>query len=466
MTDSSAAANFSVLPLPPALLNNLESLGYRKMTPIQAESLPSLLAGRDVIGQARTGSGKTAAFGLALLAGLDAAARQVQGLVLCPTRELADQVAGELRRLARSLPNIKVLTLCGGAPFGPQLASLSHGAHLVVGTPGRIDEHLRKGGLQLDGLGMLVLDEADRMLDMGFREAIEGIVAQTPSTRQTMLFSATFDEVVRAIAAGLMRDPLTVTVAEGHDQRTIREHFHEVADEQARFQALRRLLLQYQPESSVVFCNTRREVEEVANALSSMGFSALALHGELEQKDRDRRLILFANRSASILVATDVAARGLDVDALDAVFNYRIANDLEVHIHRVGRTGRAGSTGRAFTLFTPGEAERMLRLSELLGRALTEEPLPTPDALDAKPAGPPMVTLQIGAGKRQKLRPGDILGALTGDGGLAGAQIGKINVLDQSSYVAVNRQVAQQALAQLGRGKIKGRSFRARKVSS
>jgi len=466
LSDTLPDAAFATLPLATSLLDNLDSLGFTAMTPIQAESLPPILAGRDVIARARTGSGKTAAFGLGLLSRLDLASFRVQGLVLCPTRELADQVAGELRRLARTLPNVKVLTLCGGAPFGPQLASLAHGAHLVVGTPGRIEEHLRKGSLVLDGLATLVLDEADRMLDMGFQASLEAIVAETPAHRQTLLFSATFSDAVRPLAAALMRDPVGVEVAESHDAGSIHERVYRVADgDEARLEALSRLLLHLRPASSVVFCNTKRETDEVAQALEAAGFSALALHGDLEQADRDRLLVLFANRSASILVATDVAARGLDIAELDVVFNYHIARELEVHVHRVGRTGRAGSAGVVCTLVGEGEAYRLARLTEFLGEPLEEAALPPRAVLAGDRLVPPMATLQLGAGKKQKVRPGDILGALTGEAGLAGDQVGKIKVLANSAYVAVRREVADRALARLRDGRIKGRRVRVRRVS-
>ncbi|MFC3284516.1 ATP-dependent RNA helicase DbpA [Litchfieldella rifensis] len=457
-------ATFASLPLAPELLSNLESLGYHAMTPIQTESLPAMLAGRDVIAQAMTGSGKTAAFGLGLLSRLEVARFRVQALVLCPTRELADQVAGELRRLARTLANVKVLTLCGGAPFGPQLGSLEHGAHVIVGTPGRVEEHLRKGSLSLAALTTLVLDEADRMLDMGFQAALEAIIGETPSTRQTLLFSATYAEGIRPIAERLMHEPVTVEVAATHDSSSIRQHFYRVTDEPARFEALRRLLLTYRPESSVVFCNTKRETQDIADALGEHGFSALALHGDLEQRDRDRTLVTFANKSASILVATDVAARGLDIDALDAVFNYQIARDLEVHVHRIGRTGRAGSTGVAYTLITEQEAYRLARLAEFLGQELEAAPLPSGRGPEQAPFSPRMTTLQLDGGRKHKVRPGDILGALTGDGGLNGDQVGKIKVQERSAYVAVHRDVAKTALQKLSEGKLKGRSFRARRI--
>ena len=460
-------SSFSSLALPQALLSNLASLGYHEMSPVQAQSLPPMLAGRDVLAQAKTGSGKTAAFGLALLAQLKVESFAVQGLVLCPTRELADQVAEEVRRLARGMANVKVLTLCGGAPFGPQLGSLEHGAHIVVGTPGRIDEHLRKGSLSLNSLSMLVLDEADRMLDMGFQATIDDIIADTPSDRQTLLFSATFPDEqasggLTQMTRGVMREPVTIKIADVHDASTIRQHFYSIKDEAARFDALRQLLLVYRPDSSVVFCNTKRETTAVAEQLTAAGFSALALNGDLEQKDRDRILILFANQSASILVATDVAARGLDIAQLDAVFNYQIARELDVHVHRVGRTGRAGASGIACTLVTPKESYRLERLEGLLEQTIATEPLPS--SKEAIPFEPLMATLQLAGGKKDKLRPGDILGALTSEGGLRGDQVGKIKVLARSAYVAVERGAIQQAQAKLERDKLKGRTFRVRRI--
>jgi ATP-independent RNA helicase DbpA len=455
---------FSSLRLQPALLDNLDSLEYRIMTPVQAQSLPHVLDGKDVIAQAKTGSGKTAVFGLGLLEKLDVKRFRVQSLVLCPTRELADQVAKELRRLARAIHNIKIITLCGGVPLGPQIGSLEHGAHIVVGTPGRIEEHLRKNTLKLAGLTTLVLDEADRMLDMGFQESVDAIIARMPRQRQTLLFSATYPGQIRSIAKRVMINPVIVKVESTHDNASIRQRFFKFEQEKQRLTVLRLLLLKYRPGSVLVFCNTRRETQEVADELRSDGFSALALHGDLEQSARDQILVRFANRSASILAATDVAARGLDIDALDAVINYNIARDLEVHIHRIGRTGRAGSKGMALTLFSEKEAYKVERLEEYLEQAIEAEKLP-PFSLLEKPAyKATMVTLQIDGGRKQKVRPGDILGALTGKNGIAGKQVGKIHIFDHCSYVAVSRDAARPALRKLGEGQLKGRSFRVRRI--
>jgi len=458
-------SDFSSLKLHADLLKNLISVGYEKMTPIQAMSLPHILAGKDVIGQSKTGSGKTAAFGLGLLEKLNVKRFRVQSLVLCPTRELADQVSKEIRKLARTIHNIKVLTLCGGMPFGPQLGSLEHGAHIIVGTPGRVEEHVRKGALKLDNLNMLVLDEADRMLDMGFQEAVDAIIEHMPDKRQTLLFSATFPPQIKSIAQRILKNPVLVQVEATHDSTVIQQHFYEVEEDiEQRQLALRLLLHHHNPESAVVFCNTKQDTQDVADYLEEHGFSALALHGDLEQRDRDQALVRFANRSESVLVATDVAARGLDIEALDVVFNYHIARETEVHVHRIGRTGRAGSKGLACSLYSAKEHFKVDRLAKYLDQSLAGEPLPPLSVLDNPIMEPAMATLQIDSGKRQKIRPGDILGALTGADGIAGTQVGKINVFDNWAYVAVARAAATLALKKLGEGKLKGRTIRVRRI--
>ncbi len=464
MSTASAKQRFSSLSLDPAVLANLDQLGYQYMTPIQEQALPSVLQGSDVIGKARTGSGKTATFGLGIVHHLQVERYRVQSLVLCPTRELADQVAGEIRRLARSIHNIKVLTLCGGMPFGPQVGSLEHGAHIVVGTPGRIEEHVRKGNLQLDQVQMLVLDEADRMLDMGFKESLDAIIADIPSQRQTLLFSATFPAAIANMAGNMMRKPVTIEVAENHSKQTIDQTLYKLDDELSRVDGVQLLLQEYEPESCVVFCNTKRETQLVADELHAAGFVALALHGDLEQKQRSQTLVQFANKSATVLVATDVAARGLDIDNVDLVINYQIARELEVHVHRIGRTGRAGATGKACTLFNDKESYKVELLESYLEQSLPSKPLPAKHLLRRAAYLPAMATIQIGGGKKQKVRPGDIVGALTGEQGIKGDQIGKIQVGEQWAYVAVEADVLRTALNKLGNGKIKGRNFKVRKL--
>jgi len=454
---------FSSLKLHPNLLENLKSLDYSEMTPIQALSLPDILDGKDVIGQGKTGSGKTAAFGLGLLDRLNVERFRVQALVLCPTRELADQVAKEIRKLARSIHNIKVLTLCGGLPFGPQAGSLEHGAHIIIGTPGRIEDHLRRGTLKLNNVHTLVLDEADRMLEMGFQDTIESIIKQTPEQRQTLLFSATFPKQIKKIANSIMLDPVMVKAPSLHDNSIIKQHFYTISDPY-RLTALRLLLQHFRSESTVVFCNTKKDTQQVADALNQNGYSVLALHGDLEQRDRDKTLVRFANKSISVLVATDVAARGLDINAIDMVINYHIANDPEIHLHRIGRTGRAGSTGVACSLYSEAEAHRVALLDGDIDPITDTEELPPLSILDNPPVIPMMSTLLIDGGKKQKLRPGDILGALTGEQGIEGKQVGKIHIFDNWSYVAVNTDAVRPALRKLGAGKLKGRTFRSRQV--
>ncbi|WP_313740318.1 ATP-dependent RNA helicase DbpA [Pseudomonas sp.] len=457
-TDSTA---FATLPLSTAMLANLEALGYTAMTPIQARSLPVILRGLDLIAQAKTGSGKTAAFGIGLLNPINPRFFGCQALVLCPTRELADQVAKELRRLARAEDNIKILTLCGGVSLGPQIASLEHGAHIIVGTPGRIQQHLDKGTLVLSGLNTLVLDEADRMLDMGFFDAIAAIIGKTPSRRQTLLFSATYPAGIEQLAANFMRQPQQVKVQSQHSDSQIEQRFVEIAPEQ-RLEALTRVLGHYRPQSCVAFCFTKQQCEDVVAHLTGKGIVAQALHGDLEQRDRDQVLAMFANRSISVLVATDVAARGLDIDGLDMVVNVELARDAEIHVHRVGRTGRAGEKGLAISLVAPAEGHRAQAIEALQGHPLRWEQLDNLKHKGGEPLLPVMSTLCIAAGRKDKLRPGDILGALTGDAGIPGTQVGKIAIFDFQAFVAVERAVAKPAMQRLNSGKIKGRALKVR----
>ena len=456
--------DFASLDLNPALVDNLATLGYTEMTPIQAQALPSILANKDVIARAKTGSGKTATFALGLLNKLDVKRFRVQTLVLCPTRELADQVATEIRKLARGIHNIKVLTLCGGVAFGPQVGSLEHGAHIIVGTPGRVEEHLRKVNLNLDNLTTLVLDEADRMLDMGFQQALDDIVSYMPKQRQTMLFSATYPEKIEKIAERIMQSPVTVEVQDSHSSQSIVETLYQVENDQSRVEAVRLLLQQHQPETTLIFCNTKVETDRVANELRAVGYEASALHGDLEQKDRDQTLACFANRSISVLVATDVAARGLDIESLDMVINYQVAQELEVHTHRIGRTGRAGAQGMACSLYTQRDKHRISQLEDYLKQKFQRGDLPHIRLLREPVFSPPMVTIHIGGGKKQKLRAGDIVGALTGADGIPGTEIGKIQVGDHWAYVGVALKHGKTAFNKLSQGKLKGRSFRVKRL--
>ena len=453
--------DFSRLKLDPAILANLESLGYQHMTPIQAEGLPHVLAGRDLIAKAKTGSGKTVAFGLGLLNSIDRQSFAVQALVLCPTRELADQVAGELRRLARASANTKVITLCGGTPLGPQVGSLEHGAHVVVGTPGRVLKHLQKGTLTLQNVRMVVLDEADRMLDMGFYDDMAVIISATPEQRQTLFFSATYPATIRELSRSFQRDPVEVSVESQHSELKIKQRFYEV-DKGKRTKTLAALLAEYRPASTVIFCHTRQQCQEVTEDLQQRGIKALALHGDLEQKERDLVLVRFSNRSVPVLVATDVAARGLDIKELEAVINYELPRDPDIYIHRIGRTGRAGSKGLALSLFIPSEAYRVNAIEEFQGGKAQLEQVRRLDLPEGFTLIPPMVTFCIDGGRKEKVRPGDILGALTADNAVPADKVGKINISDHAAYVAIDRTIRKKALRILSEGNIKGRRFKVR----
>jgi ATP-independent RNA helicase DbpA len=433
------------------------------MTAIQAAALPRALAGRDLIAQASTGSGKTVAFGIPLVERLNAALWQAQALVLCPTRELADQVSTELRRLARARGNVKVVTLCGGVALRGQVLSLAHGTHVVVGTPGRILDHIDRGTLSLEAVHTLVLDEADRMLDMGFLDDITRVAARCPAERQTLLFSATYPEGIQALAARFMRDPQEVAVEAQHSPQRIQQWFYEVGEGE-RLHTVSRVLDHFRPESTLAFCNTKQQCRDLVGVLQAQGYSALALYGDLEQRERDQVLAQFANRSCSVLVATDVAARGIDIEALACVVNVDVSNDPEVHVHRIGRTGRAGAEGLALTLASLDEMGQVGRIEQYQGRESPWQPLSALVPAGGPPLVPPMVTLQIAGGRKDKIRPGDVMGALAAEAGLERGQVGKIHINDFSTYVAVDRAVAVTAEARLGAGRIKGKKFKVRRL--
>ncbi|PRD39177.1 UNVERIFIED_CONTAM: dbpA [Trichonephila clavipes] len=442
----------------PALLKTLQELNFAQATAVQSASLPAILAGKDVFAQAATGSGKTAAFALGLLSKLNVGRFRIQSLVLCPTRELAEQVASEIRLLARGIHNIKVLTLCGGVPAKGQILSLEHGAHIIVGTPGRVLDHLQQQRLDLAEVSQLVLDEADRMLEMGFATELEQILAALPQTKQQLLFSATFAPEVKKLAQAQLDQPEVIIIDSPAQAARIAQQFY-LLEQHSRSEAVKRLLLALQPDSCVIFANTRKEVQQLYSELQQQGFSVAALHGDLEQREREQQLLQFANGSLQLLVATDVAARGLDIEKLDLVINYQLAHDVETHTHRIGRTGRAGSEGLACSLYTVDDSHKLAALEQAF--AIEIEPLPLPAANSNQPRQPAMVTLEIDGGKKQKLRPADIVGALTRDNKLAFTEIGKIQLQDFRAYVAVSRNAYKAALQQLNHSKMKGRSFRA-----
>jgi ATP-dependent RNA helicase DbpA len=459
---------FDSLPLLPALLAVTKDLGFDELTPIQAQSIPLLLDGKDLIGQSKTGSGKTAAFALPLLQKLDLAERVLQGLVICPTRELSAQVARELRKLGRNLPGLSVLSLTGGQEVREQARALEKGAHLAVGTPGRLLDHLQRRNLKVHGVAMVVLDEADRMLDMGFAEDVGKILKALPPTRQTVFFSATYPATIRELSAKHQREPARVSVVDEDEAapRT-KELVVHVGPEQ-KLDALRWVLEQHPHDSALVFANLKVTVAEVARVLGSTRMSVATLHGDLEQFDRDRVMAKFRNGSTRVLVATDVAARGIDLEKLDLVVNFELPTKPEIYVHRIGRTGRAGQVGLAVSLCGRAEQPYLEAIELYTGSALipverarpaavaAAKPAAAHPALDAK-----METLRLSGGRKDKLRPGDILGALTGEaGGLSGPEIGKIEIHDRFSYVAVAKTARARAVKGLVEGRIKGKRFK------
>ncbi len=449
---------FSTLSLAPLWLENLTHLGYVEMTPIQSLALPAMLEGRDVLGQAATGTGKTVAFGLALLARITPRGARPGALVLCPTRELAAQVADELRRLARPLPHTRVLTLSGGSSVQRERMSLEQGVDVIVGTPGRVHDHLVRKRLDLSGIRTLVLDEADRMLEMGFVETVSAIARALPAEHQTLLFSATFPDAVRALSTTYQRDALHVVVPAEDVTARITQLLYDV-ERTERAAALIRVLGFHRPESAIVFCNHRETCDEVADALAKAGFAAVALHGGMEQRDRNTVLLLLRNGSLRVVVATDVAARGLDIDDLGAVVNFDLPREPGVFVHRIGRTARAGRNGLAISLAHAADGRILdeLRQGPLAGVAMSR----IPSAEAQLPPPPAMMTIAIQGGRHDRLRPGDIVGALTTGVGIAATDIGQIAVNERISFVAVVASMAKRALDGLLAGRIKNKRFRA-----
>ena len=443
------------------MLGNLATLRYDTMTPIQEAAIPIILKGKDLLAQAKTGSGKTAAFGIGVLERLEPARIGTQCLVLCPARELSEQVAGELRRIARFKNNVKVQCITGGVPMRRQEQSLSHPPHIVVGTPGRILKLLGRGSLKTADLGTVVIDEADRMLDMGFEEEMTAIIHHLPVNRQTLCFSATFPQEIRNLGKRLLNAPREISAEPFHDPGSIEQRFLEVIPKD-KFKVLLGILAHNDPESAVIFSNTRETCRQLEAQLRKQGLRSLALHGNLEQFERTETLIRFANGSCRLLVATDVAARGLDIEGLDVVINYDIPFETETYVHRVGRTGRAGREGSAFSLMRPGETFRLEAINEYLKRDFAIEKPGAELNRDDVEMDPQMVTLSIAGGRKDKISPGDLLGTLTSRGGLNGEEVGKIDRLDRITYCAVDRAARPRAVRVLSDSTIKGRRFKVR----
>ncbi len=463
--------DFNTLPLSKTLIEVVQELGFNQMTPIQAQSIPHLLEGRDLVGQSKTGSGKTAAFSLPILNRLNLSQRHIQALILCPTRELCTQVAREIRRLGRKQSGLQVLIISGGQPIYPQLTALEKGVHIVVGTPGRVLDHIRRKSIDLSQAETLVLDEADRMLDMGFQDDMEQILDAIPKSRQTVFFSATFPKTIESMSRAYQNNPVRVTLEDDAAQPlNIRQIFYQ-AEPEVKLNGLIWIIQQSQPESAIIFCNLKATVIELGRAFPQLGISSGCLHGDLEQPERDRVMAKFRNRSTRLLIATDVAARGIDVENLDAVYNFDLPLQPEIYVHRIGRTGRAGKKGVAVSLVTARQKSKLKTIEAYTGVQIQEKTLAQVGQLDLDQfkncvnQEAAMATLFVSGGRKDKVRPGDLLGALTGDaGGFQGADIGKIEIHDRFSYVAISKPLAAVALQRLRDGRIKGRKFRVEMV--
>ncbi|MGL4853789.1 MAG: ATP-dependent RNA helicase DbpA [Lentisphaeria bacterium] len=450
---------FTSLKLSAQLLKTVKELNYHEMTPVQEASVPKILVGEDLIVQAKTGSGKTAAFGLGILEKIDLGFLGVQALVLCPTRELADQVASELRRLAKNLANTRVVTLGGGVEMRPQVEALRHGAHIIVATPGRVLKHLDRGTLDFRDLKFLVLDEADRLLEMGFAEDLRAIEESLPKNRQTLLFSATFPAGVAKISRDYLINPTQVMIDTVHNHEAINQIFYQTSGGN-KIKALLKILSFYKPESAVVFCNTKQMCEDIADRLYSEGFYVDAIHGDVDQYERNDIMLRFVNKSISILVATDVAARGLDVKDLSTVISLELPTNPDTHVHRIGRTGRAGASGIAINIFTANEQYRVDRIAEEMNIVIETKMASDLPEYEPFELIPPMRTVEFNGGKKQKIRPGDILGALIQEAGLKMEEVGKITVQETRAYVAILRSAYPKVESWARNGKVKGRTIK------
>ncbi len=512
---------FEEMCLDTRIMRAIAEMGFEQPSPIQAQSIPIAVEGKDMIGQARTGTGKTASFGIPMLQRINPKDKNLQAIVLCPTRELAIQSANEIRKLAKFLHGIKVLPIYGGQEISKQIRSLKGGVQIVIGTPGRVMDHLRRHTLKPQTVDIVVVDEADEMLNMGFREDIETILGQLPEERQTMLFSATMPKPILEIAKRYLHEPEIVKVIQKElTVPKIEQYYYEV-NPRKKNEVLSRLLDMYDPSLSLVFCNTKRKVDELVADLKGRGYFAEGLHGDMKQSQRDRVMNGFRNGRTDILVATDVAARGIDVDDVEAVFNYDVPQDDEYYVHRIGRTGRAGREGRAFTLVVGKEIYKLkdiqrycktkirrqpipsvndvaaIKVEKLLEQAgeliatdglgrmmdLLEEYLDGSDysatemaaALLAMQLGetstqtlpkeefgdtgaePGMVRMFMNIGKKDRVRIGDILGAVAGESGMEGALVGTIDMYDNFSFVEVPQEYAAAVLEAMNHSKIKGR---------
>ena len=441
----------SISTIPSALLETLEHLNFTTMTQIQERAIPSVLAHKDILAQSKTGSGKTLAFGLPLVMQTDTDNFAPQHIIITPTRELAQQIADDLRKISVYKANLKILTLYGGVPLRTQADSLKKGAHILIGTPGRLQDHLGKGTLILNGIKTLVLDEADRMLDMGFYDDILKIASNMPKKKQTLLFSATFPSKIETLAKTLLHDPETIKIDTVQETQKIDEIVYTVQNKQT---ALMQIIQSSKPESLLIFANTKADVITLAAYLHSQGHDVVDLHGDLDQRERNEAVILFANGTKRIMVATDVASRGLDIKGIDLVINYDLPFDQEIYTHRIGRTGRADATGTAVSLYTAGSQKTAYILEKAEKGILTSHKDDSAFTMTSS-----WKTLCINGGKKNKLRAGDILGTFCKEIGIDNTDIGKITVTDNRIYVSLHEKSIKHVLNTLKKVKIKKKKY-------
>ncbi|WP_245810293.1 DEAD/DEAH box helicase [Brachybacterium massiliense] len=538
-----AGPSFDDIALPAALRRAVDELGFTQPSAIQAQAIPPLLEGRDVIGVAQTGTGKTAAFGLPLLAAIDPSLREVQALVLAPTRELAMQVADAIASFATSMGGLDVVALYGGSPYGPQERALARGAQVVVGTPGRVMDHMRRTNLRLDTIRFAVLDEADEMLRMGFAEDVEEILSHSPASRQVALFSATMPSAIQRVAQTHMKDPVRVSVSPQSSTVKSVTQTYAVVPFRHRTGALARVLAVSEAEAAIVFVRTRAAAEEVGSALVARGLIAASISGDVPQKDREKIVERLRDGSLQVLVATDVAARGLDVERIGLVVNFDVPKEAESYVHRIGRTGRAGRTGEALTFIGPHERRALKNIERATKQTLAEAVIPSPrdvskhrlaahlkqvperiergrlelyreligefvtehgmdpaelaaalgammvgDEGPGTPSeeeeftqgklaekdrqsdrGPRMEPAQtergytsykVGVGHTHGARPPGIVGAITGEGGLTGKDVGKIQIFPNFSLVQIRGSLSSEQMERISRAKVGGRELR------
>ena len=467
MTTTQTARLFTEIALAPVLQSALADLQYSELTGTQQACLPSILAGKDVAVKAKTGTGKTLAFGLGILQSLvDAQAeghKGVHSLVLCPTRELAQQVAEQLRLIAKHHANTKVLTLVGGIAIGPQIASLVHMPSIVVGTPGRIMDLIRKKKLDVSTVNTLVLDEADRILDMGFEDQMSWILSALPATRTSMLFSATFGSAIESLTKKYLRKAEIIQVEDNSQHTQITQLAYQIQDERSVY-AVSAILTHYQPNSCMVFCQTKHETQSLTDDLLEQGFSVHTIHGDLTQAQRQQVLTQFALKTCNVLVATDVAARGLDLDQVDLVINAQLADSAETHTHRVGRTGRAEQTGTAITLVKDTQLKAIASIAEDTHSHIPVKGIQSLRFHANRIVLPDHECVMVDGGKKQKISKGDLLGALIKQAEIAKEDIGKMQITHDKAYIAIKQRSVKKALNHFREHRVKGKSLRARKL--